>query len=204
MPQDKKTGEITNNQRIVGAMPTIELALARGAKAVILMSHLGRPDGKPNPTMTLKPVAERSAAPRRHRRCCLACAAPQLRPCCAGRLGELMKRPVTFLKGCVGAEVEAACANPAPGSIIVLENLRWHLEEEGKIKDKEGKVTAQATEAEVAAFRASLSKLGDVYVNDAFGTAHRAHSSMVGEGYEVKAAGGLLQKELDAFGKVRG
>ena len=108
--------------------------------AVILMSHLGRPDGKPNPTMTLKPVAERSAAPRRHRRCCLASAAPQLRPCCAGRLGELMKRPVTFLKGCVGAEVEAACANPAPGSIIVLENLRWHLEEEGKIKNKEGEV----------------------------------------------------------------
>ena len=228
VPQDKNTGAITNNQRIVGAMPTIDLALSKGAKAgaprvpaeqrfapahhavlltrvlaVILMSHLGRPDGKPNPTMTLKPVAERSAAPRRHRRCCLACAAPQLRPCCAGRLGELMKRPVTFLKGCVGAEVEAACANPAPGSIIVLENLRWHLEEEGKIKDKEGKVTAQATEAEVAAFRASLSKLGDVYVNDAFGTAHRAHSSMVGMSGAMPCVSGLLvAKELDAFSQV--
>ena len=121
-------------QRIVGAIPTIELALKRGAKSVILMSHLGRPDGNPNPSMSLKPVAE--------------------------RLGELLKKPVTFLPQCVGAETEAACANPAAGSIIVLENLRWHLEEEGKIKDKEGKVTAQATEAEVAAFRASLSKLG--------------------------------------------
>ena len=177
MPQDKKTGEITNNQRIVGAMPTIEIALARGAKAVILMSHLGRPDGKPNPAMTLKPVAD--------------------------RLGELMKKPVTFLNGCVGAEVEAACADPAPGSIIVLENLRWHLEEEGKIKDKEGKVTAQATEAEVAAFRASLAKLGDVYVNDAFGTAHRAHSSMVGMSGQMPCAAGLLvAKELDAFSQV--
>ena len=177
VPQDKKTGEITNNQRIVGAMPTIELALARGAKAVILMSHLGRPDGKPNPAMTLKPVAD--------------------------RLGELMKKPVTFLNGCVGAEVEAACADPAPGSIIVLENLRWHLEEEGKIKDKEGKVTAQATEAEVAAFRASLAKLGDVYVNDAFGTAHRAHSSMVGMSGQMPCAAGLLvAKELDAFSQV--
>ena len=67
VPQDKKTGAITNNQRIVGAIPTIELALSKGAKAVILMSHLGRPDGKPNPAMTLKPVADRSAAPRRHR-----------------------------------------------------------------------------------------------------------------------------------------
>ena len=177
MPQDKKTGEITNNQRIVGAMPTIELALARGAKAVILMSHLGRPDGKPNPAMTLKPVAD--------------------------RLGELMKKPVTFLNGCVGAEVEAACADPAPGSIIVLENLRWHLEEEGKIKDKEGKVTAQATEAEVAAFRASLAKLGDVYVNDAFGTAHRAHASMVGMAGKMPCVAGLLmQKELSAFSQV--
>ena len=176
MPQDKKTGEITNNQRIVGAMPTIEIALARGAKAVILMSHLGRPDGKPNPAMTLKPVAE--------------------------RLGELMKRPVAFLEDCVGPEAEAACADPAPGSIIMLENLRWHVEEEGKIKDKEGKVTAQATEAEVAAFRASLAKLGDVYVNDAFGTAHRAHSSMVGEGFDVKCGGFLVAKELEAFGKV--
>eukprot|EP00933_Yihiella_yeosuensis_P069392 TRINITY_DN7589_c0_g2_i1.p1 TRINITY_DN7589_c0_g2~~TRINITY_DN7589_c0_g2_i1.p1 ORF type:complete len:417 (+),score=132.67 TRINITY_DN7589_c0_g2_i1:69-1319(+) len=170
VPQDK-TGAITNNQRIVGAMPSIKLALEKGAKAVILMSHLGRPDGKPNPSMTLKPVAD--------------------------RLGELMGKPVTFLSNCVGAEVEAACADPAEGSIIVLENLRWHVEEEGK--GSEGK----ATEEQTTAFRASLAKLGDVYVNDAFGTAHRAHSSMVGvQGKMPCVAGLLVQKELTAFSQV--
>merc|ERR1719331_2169985 len=99
------------------------------------MSHLGRPDGSVVPKFSLAPVA--------------------------ARLGELMKKPVTFVKACVGPEAEAACANPAPGSIIVLENVRWHLEEEGKIKDKEGKVTAEASKAEVDAFRAGLAKLGD-------------------------------------------
>jgi phosphoglycerate kinase len=166
----------------VGAIPSIELALKKGAKAVILMSHLGRPDGKPNKSMSLKPVAD--------------------------RLGELMKKPVTFLPDCVGAATEAACANPAAGSIIVLENLRWHVEEEGKgcvheqgcpgekcEKKAPSKGAAckkfKATAEETAAFRASLAKLGDVYVNDAFGTAHRAHSSMVGEGYATKASGAL-------------
>merc|ERR1719451_244773 len=105
----------------------------------------------------------------------------------ADKLGELMKKPVTFLPDCCGPEVEAACANPAPGSIILLENLRWHVEEEGKgVKDNQydakGKEFKAAPGSE-AAFRASLAKLGDVYVNDAFGTAHRAHSSMVGEAF---------------------
>merc|ERR1719284_229268 len=98
VPQDD-TGAITNTQRIVGAMPSIKMALDNGAKAVVLMSHLGRPDGKPNPSMTLKPVAE--------------------------KLGELMGKPVTFVPSCVGADAEAACADPAEGSILVLENLRW-------------------------------------------------------------------------------
>ena len=188
VPQDKKTGAITNNQRIVGAIPTIELALKKGAKAVVLMSHLGRPDGQPNPGMTLKPVAE--------------------------RLGELMKKPVRFVPSCVGPEAEAACANPAPGSIIVIENLRWHVEEEGKgVKDKEydakGKEVKdsgtkfKATPEATTAFRASLAKLGDVYVNDAFGTAHRAHSSMVGMAGKMPCVAGLLvQKELNAFQQV--
>ena len=181
-------------QRIVGAIPTIELALKRGAKSVILMSHLGRPDGNPNPSMSLKPVAE--------------------------RLGELLKKPVTFLPQCVGAETEAACANPAAGSIIVLENLRFHVEEEGKGCIHEAGCPGEkcekkapsrgaackktkATEEQVKAFRASLSKLGDVYVNDAFGTAHRAHSSMVGMAHCMPCAAGLLvQKELSAFSEV--
>mmetsp|Transcript_18480 Transcript_18480/g.60474 ORF Transcript_18480/g.60474 Transcript_18480/m.60474 type:complete len:438 (-) Transcript_18480:695-2008(-) len=193
VPQDKD-GAITNTQRIVGALPTIKTALEKGAKSVVLMSHLGRPDGCPQPSMTLKPVAD--------------------------KLAELLDKPVTFLPDCVGSEVEAACADPAPGSVIVLENLRWHVEEEGKgIKHEEGCPGAKcekkapskgekcikfkATEAEVTAFRDSLSKLGDVFVNDAFGTAHRAHSSMVGMAGKMPCVAGLLvAKELDAFAQV--
>lgn len=99
---------------------------------------------------------------------------------------------MTFLNDCVGAEVEAACAAPAAGSVILLENLRFHSEEEGK----------GATKEAIAAFRASLTTLGDVYVNDAFGTAHRAHSSMVGVTLPVRASGFLLKKELDYFARA--
>ena len=191
VPQDD-TGAITNNQRIVGAIPTIQKALDGGAKAVILMSHLGRPDGNPNAKLTLKPIAD--------------------------RLGELMGKPVTFLPNCCGAEVEAACADPAPGSIIVLENLRWNVAEEGKginhEKDGECKNGAKpkkctdkcekfkATEEQTAAFRESIAKCGDVYVCDAFGTAHRAHSSTAGvtEFLSPSVSGFLLQKELDYLG----
>jgi phosphoglycerate kinase len=175
VPQDK-SGAITNTQRIVGAMPSIKMALDNGAKSVVLMSHLGRPDGRAQPSMTLKPVAD--------------------------KLAELMGNPVTFLPNCVGAEVEAACADPAEGSIIVLENLRWHVEEEGKGLDEQGE-TIKASEEQTKAFQASLKKLGDVYVNDAFGTAHRAHSSMVGmKGAMPCVAGLLVGKELDAFSQV--
>ena len=194
VPQDDK-GAITNNQRIVGAIPTIQKALDGGAKAVILMSHLGRPDGNPNPKLTLKPIAD--------------------------RLGELMGKPVTFLPNCCGTEVEAACANPAQGSIIVLENLRFNVAEEGKginhekggeckNGDKPKKCTEKcekfkATEADTAAFRESLSKCGDVYVCDAFGTAHRAHSSLVGMAGKMPCvAGDLVNKELEAFSQVIG
>jgi len=178
VPLDKKTGEITNNQRIVGAIPTIKHALENKAKSVVLMSHLGRPFGKVNESMSLKPVAV--------------------------RLGELLGSEVTFLTDCVGAEVEAACADPAPGSVILLENLRFHAEEEGKgtvdgtKKGEEFKPSAE----EVGAFRASLSKLGDVYVCDAFGTVHRAHSSLVGIDLPEKVAGLLVLKELEAFAQV--
>lgn len=93
------------------------------------------------------------------------------------------------------------CANPAPGSIILLENLRFHVEEEGKGVDEAGN-KIKASEENVAAFRSSLTKLGDVYINDAFGTAHRAHSSMVGVNLPVKAAGFLMKKELEYFAKA--
>ncbi len=176
VPQDKATGAITNNQRIVAALPTIRYALEQGA-TVVLMSHLGRPDGKAVAKYSLKPVA--------------------------AELEKLLGRPVTFLSDCVGPQVEAACAAPAPGSVILLENLRFHIEEEGKVKLEDG-TSKKADPAAVAAFRASLSKLGDVYVNDAFGTAHRAHSSMVGVNLPQKAAGFLMEAELKAFAAVIG
>lgn len=178
VPFDEESGEISNPQRIVAAVPTIEAALSGGAKSVVLMSHLGRPNGAAVPALSLQKVAV--------------------------KLSELIGKPVQFLSDCVGAETEAACADPAAGTVILLENLRFHIEEEGKIKGdkKKGVADVKADAAAVAAFRASLTKLGDVFVNDAFGTAHRAHSSMVGVDLETRAAGLLMKKELDYFGKA--
>ena len=174
VPQDKVTGAITNNQRIVAALPTIQFALEKGA-SVILMSHLGRPDGQKIEKFSLKPVAD--------------------------ELSKLLGKPVTFLTDCVGPEVEAACATLQPGTVVLLENLRLHIEEEGKAKREDG-TSVKADPANIEAFRASLTKLGDVYVNDAFGTAHRAHSSMVGVKLPEKAAGFLMEAELKAFAAV--
>jgi len=174
VPQDKQTGAITNTARITAALPTIQYALDRGA-SVVLMSHLGRPDGRANPKFSLKPVAE--------------------------KLQEILGRNVTFLGDCVGPDVEAKCAVIKPGDVVLLENLRFHIEEEGKVKNQDGTSTKADPKA-IEQFRASLSKLGDVYVNDAFGTAHRAHSSMVGCALPVRAAGFLMKKELDAFAAV--
>jgi phosphoglycerate kinase len=174
VPQDKSTGAITNTQRITAAIPTIKHALDQGA-SVILMSHLGRPNGQVTEKYTLRPVAE--------------------------KLAELLGCPVQFVPACVGPEAEAACAAPAPGSVILLENVRFHIEEEGKAKSSDGE-KIKADPEKVAAFRAGLTKLGDVYVNDAFGTAHRAHSSVVGIDLPEKAAGFLMEKELKAFAAV--
>lgn len=170
-----KNGVITNNQRIVAALPSIKHCLESGAKSIVLMSHLGRPDGQAKPEFSLAPVAE--------------------------ELRKLLGRDVTFLNNCVGSEVEKTCENPAKGSVILLENLRFHLEEEGKGVDANGS-KVKASNEDVGKFRESLSKLGDVYINDAFGTAHRAHSSMVGVCLEKRAAGFLMKKELDYFSKV--
>lgn len=170
-----KDGKISNDQRIVAALPTVQYALDKGAKSVVMMSHLGRPDGCVIPKYSMEPVA--------------------------AKVEELLKRKVVFLKDCVGEEVEKACADPAPGTLFLLENLRFHVEEEGKGQDPEGK-KLKASKEDTDAFRASLSKLGDVYINDAFGTAHRAHSSMVGCNLPQKAAGLLMKKELEYFGKA--
>jgi len=174
VPQDKATGAITNTARIAAALPTIQYILEKGG-SVVLASHLGRPDGQKVEKLSLGPVAE--------------------------KLEELLGKPVKFLPDCVGAEVEAACAALKPGDVVLLENLRFHIEEEGKVKREDG-TKETADPAKVAAFRASLTKLGDVYVNDAFGTAHRAHSSVVGVELPQKAAGFLMQKELEAFAAV--
>merc|ERR1712032_324497 len=116
-------------------------------------------------------------------------------------VGEKLGKEVVFLKDCCGPEVEAACADPAAGSVILLENVRFHVEEEGKGVDADGNKT-KADKAKTEEFRASIAKLADIFCSDAFGTAHRAHSSMMGEGYDTKCCGFLVAKELDAFAKV--
>jgi phosphoglycerate kinase len=145
--------EITSDKRIKASLPTIQYALDHGA-GLILASHLGRSKGKVNPEMSLKPVAE--------------------------RLSKLLGRPVKMAPDCIGPEVEAM--KPAPGEVLLLENLRFHPEEE---KNDPG-------------FSRKLAALCDVYVNDAFGSAHRAHASTVGMiAFVPKAAAGLLmEKEL--------
>ena len=166
---------VTNNQRIVGALPTIKYAVDHGAKSVILMSHLGRPDGKKNEKYSLKPVV------------------PELE--------KLLGKDVVFTNDCVGPEVEETLNKASGGQVILLENLRFHIEEEGSTKDAEGK-KVKADKDAVTKFRKGLTALGDIYVNDAFGTAHRAHSSMVGVDLPQKASGFLMKKELDYFAQA--
>merc|ERR1719375_2871542 len=116
-------------------------------------------------------------------------------------LEEKLGKPVTLLGACSGSEVESACADPETGSAILMENLRWNIEEEGKGADADGN-KIKADPEKVKEFRASIAKCADIYCNDAFGTAHRGHSSMVGEGFDIRCSGGLMSKELDAFDKV--
>lgn len=135
LDSDKK---VTNNQRIVGAVPTIKYALENGAKSVILMSHLGRPNGQVNEKFSLKPVI------------------PELE--------KLLGKSVTFAPDCVGSEVESIVNKADNGEVVLLENLRFHIEEEGSSKDKEGNKT-KADKAKVEEFRKGLTALGDVYVS---------------------------------------
>eukprot|EP01126_Amoeba_proteus_P034796 TRINITY_DN3482_c0_g1_i6.p1 TRINITY_DN3482_c0_g1~~TRINITY_DN3482_c0_g1_i6.p1 ORF type:complete len:261 (-),score=52.51 TRINITY_DN3482_c0_g1_i6:696-1478(-) len=139
------------------------------------MSHLGRPEGRRISKYSLRPVAV--------------------------RLEELIQRKVEFLNDCVGSEVEDRITRSTNGEVFLLENLRFHVEEEGKGSDEEGHVV-KAKPQDVAKFRASLSKLGDVFINDAFGTAHRAHSSVVGVNLPIRVAGMLMKKEIEYLGKA--
>jgi phosphoglycerate kinase len=154
-----ENGDITDDRRITEALPTINFLLENGA-AVILCSHMGRPKGV-TPEFSLKPVAE--------------------------RLSELLNQDVHLLPDCVGQEVETACKNLEPGQAVLLENVRFHPEEEKNDP----------------AFARQLANLADVYVNDAFGTAHRAHASTAGVAdYLPSAAGFLIGKEIEFLGKA--
>lgn len=176
VPFDKETGTtITNTQRIDAALPTIRHVLNSGAKSVVLASHLGRPNGQPNLKFSLRSVAH--------------------------LVQDKLGKPVTFLENAVGDQTEKICRDPEKGSVFLLENLRFHIEEEGKGLDADGN-KIKADKDAVETFRKQLSNLADVYINDAFGTAHRAHSSMVGLDLPVKAAGFLMKKELEYFGKA--
>ena len=169
-----KEGKIKDLTRVHGALPSINYCLENGAESVVLMSHLGRPDGQRVEKHSLKPVVP--------------------------ALEDLLKKKVQFLNDCVGSEVERECQAASKGKVILLENLRFHLAEEGKGVINGEKV--KASKEDIAAFRKSLTSLGQLYVNDAFGTAHRAHSSMVGVNVDTRAAGFLLKKELQYFSKI--
>jgi phosphoglycerate kinase len=157
-----KDGTITDDTRIRASLPTIQYALDHGAAPVILCSHLGRPKGKPDPQYSLKPVA--------------------------ARLSDLLGRRVIFAEDCVGEPARAAVRQAGRGGTVLLENLRFHPEEEKNDP----------------AFAADLASLADVYIDDAFGSAHRAHASTEGVARLVKdsAAGLLMMAELEHLGRV--
>jgi len=153
-------GKITDDMRIRAALRTIRYAVQNGAR-VILMSHLGRPKGERNPSMSLAPVAD--------------------------RLGELLHKPVPLAPDCIGEEVEKLVDSMGEGDVVLLENLRFHKEE-----------TANDPE-----FSTKLARLGDIYINDAFGTAHRAHASTEGVAHHLTgAAGFLLETEIEYLSKA--
>ncbi len=160
VPLAKDTGDVADDTRIRAALPTIEYLTGQDAR-VVLCSHLGRPDGKVVDDLRLAPVAR--------------------------RLSRLLGKTVATINDCVGQEVEVAAARLQPGDVLLLENLRFHPEEEKND----------------AAFSQALSQLADVYVNDAFGTAHRAHASTAGVAAYLPAVSGLLmEKEINFLGQA--
>ena len=149
VPLDEKSGNITDDSRIKATVPTIDYLLDHDAK-LILCSHMGRPQGHVVPGLSLKAVAE--------------------------RLARILRQPVDFAPDCVGPEVKAMMERMKNGDILVLENLRFHPEEEKND----------------LAFAQALAELGDIYVDDAFGTAHRSHASIVGVAKYLPSVAGLL------------
>jgi len=160
VPLDKKTNEITDDKRIRESLPTIKYLVERDAK-VILCSHLGRPDGKVVDSLRMDKVAV--------------------------RLGKLLNKNIKKINGCVGKDVKDEISKMNNGDVVVLENLRFHPEEEANDKN----------------FSKQLADLAELYVNDAFGTCHRAHASTYGVTKHLKSAAGfLVEKELNVMGKA--
>ena len=160
VPQDAETREITDNTRIVAALPTIEYLIENNAK-IILCSHLGRPKGEFNEKYSLKPVAK--------------------------ELSKLLNKEVKMSQDVIGESTKELVSNINDGDIILLENLRFHKEEEENDSN----------------FSKELASLAEVYVNDAFGTAHRAHSSTEGVAHFLPAVSGfLIETELEFLGKA--
>ncbi len=158
-----EAGKITDDRRIAQALPTIKNVIDRGGR-LVLMSHLGRPKGGPEPKYSLKPAAE--------------------------RLGQLLGKPIRFIEHCIGPNAEKAVSELKDGDVLLLENLRFHKEEEKNEPN----------------FSAQLAKHGEIYVNDAFGTAHREHASTFGVAQALagkpRATGLLIQKELKFLGEA--
>jgi phosphoglycerate kinase len=160
VPLDYQTGAITDDSRIRATLPTIDYLVDNGAR-VILCSHLGRPNGKVVSELSLVSIAN--------------------------RLSQILRQKVMFIADCIGLEVEKAVANLQNGDILLLENLRFHDEEERSD----------------ASFARALARFGDIYVNDAFGTSHRAHASIVNITRYLPAVSGLLlEKEINSLGNV--
>ncbi|MEQ8235632.1 MAG: phosphoglycerate kinase [Syntrophomonadaceae bacterium] len=159
VPMDDE-GKIIDDTKMTAALPTIDYVLEQGG-SLVLMSHLGRPNGKPDPEFSLRAVAV--------------------------RLSELLQRPVRMADDCIGPEVEGLALSLQPGEVLMLENVRFHPEEEKN--DPE--------------FSRALARLGEIYINDAFGSAHRAHASTAGVAAYLPAyAGLLLEKEVTMLKKV--
>ena len=167
--------KITDDTRISKTIPTINYLLKLKPKILILCSHLGRPKGQTKAKLSLKPVAE--------------------------RLKKLLNKDVTLISDYFKDDLNDKLSKYDDGSIILLENVRFYIEEEGKGKSKDGK-DIKANKDSIAKFRKILTSIADMYVNDAFGTCHRGHSSMVGVDVSLKVAGMLVTKELKFFDKA--
>jgi phosphoglycerate kinase len=167
-----QNGVVTDSKRVKAAIPTLKYCLDQGAKSIVLLSHLGRPDGDKKAEFSLAPVAK--------------------------VLETELGTPVTFHNDCLG--LTQKLSNPTKGSVHLLENVRFYVEEEGKGVQNGEKI--KATKEAVDKFCKELTTYGDVYINDAFGTAHRAHASMVGIQLPQRASGFLMEKEVSAFAKL--